>query len=91
MRRVKILGRFSLQISTLSILNIEEDNSTLLTEDEIFTSRQAARHVCVALKKYYEAHLAIKADQLRRSHLRNEGGSPLVESPAYKVKTQHLG
>jgi len=57
-----------------------------LTEDEVFTSRQAARHVCVAIKKYMEAHLAIKADQIRRTHVRNEGGSPLAESPAYKVR-----
>ena len=67
-----------------------EDTGQDLNEDEIFTSRQAARHVCVAFKKYIEAHLAIKADQLRRSYLRNEGGSPLADFPAYKVWTRNL-
>ena len=56
-----------------------------LTEDNIFTSRQATRHVCVALKKYLEVHLTVKANQVRRTHLRNEGGSPLNELPPYKV------
>ncbi|ELU17976.1 hypothetical protein CAPTEDRAFT_202659, partial [Capitella teleta] len=74
-------------ISTLAILNVEEDTDAVLSEDEIFASRQAARHVCVALMKYFQAHLAIKADQLRRSHLRHEAGSPLVEMPAYKAST----
>lgn len=73
------------QISTLEILNPERDRD--LSEDQIFTMRQSARHVCVALKKYFEAHLAMKADELRRSHTRNEGGSPFQETPAYKVNT----
>ena len=46
--------------------------------------------MCVALKKYFEAHLAIRADQIRRSHMRNEGGSPLAEIPAYKVRSVWL-
>ena len=70
----------------MEILNFEESGTVAaLTEDELFTSRQAARHVCLTLKKYFEAHLAIKADQVRRAHMRNEGGSPLAESPSYKV------
>ena len=73
-----------MQISTLSVLN-REDQATELSEDEILTSRQAARYACLAIKKYFEAHLAIKADQIRRSHVRNEGGLPLCEKPAYKV------
>ncbi|KAI0224040.1 DDB1- and CUL4-associated factor 1 [Lamellibrachia satsuma] len=75
-----------LEISTMEILNFEESGTVAaLTEDELFTSRQAARHVCLTLKKYFEAHLAIKADQVRRAHMRNEGGSPLAESPSYKA------
>jgi len=73
-----------MQISTLAVLN-REDQSAELTEEEILTSRQAARYACIAIKKYFEAHLAIKADQIRRSHVRNEGGLPLCERPAYKV------
>lgn len=77
---------FSFQISTLEILNVEESSdAALLSEDTVFAMRQAARHVCGALKKYFEAHLAIKADEVRRSHTRNDGSSPLQETPAYKV------
>ena len=70
-------------MSTLRILNSEDDNS--LTEDDVFTNRQAARHVCVAIRRYFEAHLAIKSDHIRRTHMRSEGGSPLAEVSAYKV------
>ena len=47
--------------------------------------RQAARHVCVSLKRYFEAHLAIKAGLVRRSMARNDGRSQHAEIPAYKV------
>ena len=50
-------------IFTLGIFNDESD----YTEDELFTKRQNARHVCVALKRYYEAHLLVEAEMLRRS------------------------
>lgn len=39
----------------------------LSTDDELFTKRQTARQVCVALKRYYEAHLVIEAENIRRS------------------------
>jgi len=72
------------QMSTQHIMNVEAGPNNL-TEDQVFTSRQAARHVCVALRRYFEAHLAIRSDQIRRTHMHNEGGSPLAETPAYKV------
>ena len=75
-----------LQISTLQILRTEEEEENPdISEDQIFQSRQALRHVCVALKKYFEAHLGMKADQIRRSHVRHERESPLPDSPIYKV------
>lgn len=64
-------------------MNIESNAS--LTEDQMFTQRQSARHVCVALKKYFECHLVLKVNELKRSHARSEGGSPHHEIPAYKV------
>ncbi|XP_046327233.1 DDB1- and CUL4-associated factor 1-like isoform X2 [Haliotis rufescens] len=70
-------------ISTLEILNVE-DEVDIMNEGHIFTMRQTARHVCSALKRYFEAHLAVKADEIRRSHLRNDGSSSLQETPAYK-------
>jgi HIV-1 Vpr-binding protein len=53
------------QISTLRVLSSDETDDQL-SEDEIFTSRQAARHVTVALKKYFETHLALRAAEIRR-------------------------
>ncbi|KAG1680064.1 DDB1- and CUL4-associated factor 1 [Nymphon striatum] len=59
-------------ISTLDIL----DDSVSVGDDAVFAKRQQARHVLITLKKYYETHLAILADQIRRTHSRNQGGSP---------------
>ena len=64
-------------------------NQSDMSEDQVFTSRQAARHVCVAFRRYFEAHLAVRSDQIRRSHMRSQAGSPLVEMPAYKVPHYH--
>lgn len=76
---------FEFQISTLEILNSEHIDH--LSEDQIFFMQQAARNVCVALKKYFDTHMAIKISQLIRSHTRHEGGSPHQETPSYKVKS----
>ena len=62
-----------------------DENEEQLTEDEIFTSRQAARHVTVALKKYFETHLALKAAEIRQSDRRVDSGNLLVETSPYKV------
>ncbi|XP_066030863.1 DDB1- and CUL4-associated factor 1-like [Pocillopora verrucosa] len=69
------------QLSTLSILR--PDGAKLLSDDEVFGSRQTAKHTCMALRRYFDAHLHIRADALRRSIARNEGGTPPV--PAYKA------
>jgi len=60
-------------------------NQTDMSEDQVFTSRQAAKHVCVAFRRYFEAHLAIHSDQIRRSHMQSQAGSPLVDTPVYKA------
>lgn len=39
----------------------------------------------MALRRYFDAHLHIRADALRRSIARNEGGTPPVPVPAYKA------
>lgn len=79
-------------ISTLQILSVEDSSASNLTDDEVFGSRQTARQVCNALKRYYESHLAIKAEQLGRSHSRNQGLLTTVSSattvPPYKVSFQ---
>uniref|UniRef100_A0A8C9V9S3 DDB1- and CUL4-associated factor 1 n=1 Tax=Scleropages formosus TaxID=113540 RepID=A0A8C9V9S3_SCLFO len=71
-------------ISTLEILN-PEDQGALLSDDEIFSSRQTAKHTCMALRRYFEAHLAIKVEQVKQSLQRTEGGAPVHPQPYYKA------
>ncbi|XP_018620386.2 DDB1- and CUL4-associated factor 1-like isoform X1 [Scleropages formosus] len=71
-------------ISTLEILNTE-DQGALLSDDEIFSSRQTAKHTCMALRRYFEAHLAIKVEQVKQSLHRTEGGTPVHPQPYYKA------
>ncbi|MBV98296.1 Protein VPRBP, partial [Eschrichtius robustus] len=70
-------------ISTLEILNLE-DQGALLSDDEIFASRQTGKHTCMALRKYFEAHLAIKLEQVKQSLQRTEGGILVHPQPPYK-------
>lgn len=56
-------------ISTLPILSVEEES--VLNDDAECAARQIVRHVCVAFKRYFEAHLFIKAEQLRNSQLKH--------------------
>lgn len=49
----------------MPILTIEEE--TILNEDDKCASRQIVRHVTVALKRYMESHLYLKAEQLKRA------------------------
>lgn len=39
------------QISTLEILN-PEDNVSVMSDDQVFSSRQTAKHTCMALRRY---------------------------------------
>ncbi|XP_077995487.1 DDB1- and CUL4-associated factor 1-like [Glandiceps talaboti] len=71
-------------ISTLEILNIE-DQGALLTDDETFASRQTVKHTCVAMNKYFEAHLALKVDSVKRQFSRNQGLPPPEPIPPYKA------
>ncbi|CAL8367811.1 unnamed protein product [Lota lota] len=71
-------------ISTLEILN-PEDQGELLSDDEIFSSRQTAKHTCMALRRYFEAHLAIKVEHVKQSLQRTEGGAPVHSQPYYKA------
>uniref|UniRef100_A0A673ZMZ1 DDB1- and CUL4-associated factor 1 n=1 Tax=Salmo trutta TaxID=8032 RepID=A0A673ZMZ1_SALTR len=71
-------------ISTLEILN-PEDQAALLSDDQIFSSRQTAKHTCMALRRFFEAHLAIKVEQVKQSLQRTEGGAPIHPQPYYKA------
>ncbi|XP_013146562.1 PREDICTED: protein mahjong isoform X2 [Papilio polytes] len=66
-------------ISTLPILGSDEEESRV-TEDETCAARQIVRHVCVALRRYLEAHLRLRAAQVARQQ-----GDNVPEPPPYKA------
>ncbi|EZA61461.1 Protein VPRBP [Ooceraea biroi] len=71
-------------ISTLPILNIDEEMA--INDDEECASRQIVRHVAVALKRYMEAHLHLKAEQLLRAeNVRAERDTWQPSLPPYKA------
>lgn len=80
-----------LQISTLPNLS-SEDSPPIMNEDAECAARQIVRHVCVAYKRYLEAHLYAKVEQIRRSQLRpNERSASTVPTqPSYKVSYIHI-
>lgn len=85
---IRLCVFFLLQISTLPILNIEEDAT--INDDEECASKQIVRHVAVALKRYMEAHLHLKAEQLQRAEkVRTERTDAAWQPsiPPYKVRT----
>ncbi|KAF0034720.1 hypothetical protein F2P81_012478 [Scophthalmus maximus] len=53
-------------ISTLEILNTETEVS-IMSDDQVFSSRQTAKHTCMAVRRYFEAHLAVKTEQVKQS------------------------
>ncbi|KPJ12615.1 DDB1- and CUL4-associated factor-like 1, partial [Papilio machaon] len=66
-------------ISTLPILGSDEEESRV-SEDETCAARQIVRHVCVALRRYLEAHLRLRAAQVARQQ-----GDNVPEPPPYKA------
>ncbi|CAH2000052.1 unnamed protein product [Acanthoscelides obtectus] len=74
-------------IATLPILLPDSDTGQLNEEQE-GAARQIVRHVCVAYRRYLEAHLAMKVELIRRSQLRpneRQVGPLLPPQPSYKA------
>ncbi|KAM6980512.1 DDB1- and CUL4-associated factor 1-like [Aplochiton taeniatus] len=71
-------------ISTLEILNVEEQQVSAMSDDQTFSSRQTAKHTCMALRRYFEAHLAVKTEQVKQSLQRAEGGAAVHQQPYFK-------
>ncbi|XP_018571764.1 DDB1- and CUL4-associated factor 1 isoform X2 [Anoplophora glabripennis] len=73
-------------IATLPIL-LPDNDTGQLNEDQEGAARQIVRHVCVAYRRYLEAHLNAKVELIRRSQLRpNERLAPALPSqPSYKA------
>lgn len=75
------------QLSTLPILASEDIRRN---DDEECSVRQIVRHVCTALKRYFEAHLFLKTENTRRAFMRDTilpdaKGQNLI-LPSYKVR-----
>lgn len=68
------------------LLDIIGDDDTDYTDDELLTKRQTARHVCMAMKRYFEAHLVIEAEHLRRSQSAISSSCP-ISNPANAAST----
>ncbi|XP_049442114.1 DDB1- and CUL4-associated factor 1-like isoform X1 [Epinephelus fuscoguttatus] len=73
-------------ISTLEILNTENEVS-IMSDDQVFSNRQTAKHTCMALRRYFEAHLAVKAEQVKQSLHSSDGGIIVPQQPFYKAYT----
>ncbi|KAM4741347.1 DDB1- and CUL4-associated factor 1-like isoform 2-T2 [Anableps anableps] len=73
-------------ISTLEILNTEIEGS-MMSDDQVFSSRQTAKHTCMALRRYFEAHLAVKTEQMKQSLQSSENGTTIPQQPSYKAYT----
>ncbi|XP_016524477.1 protein VPRBP-like [Poecilia formosa] len=71
-------------ISTLEILNTDND-APLMNEDQVFSNRQTAKHTCMALRRYFEAHLAVKTEQMKQSLHTSESGTIIPQQPPYKA------
>ncbi|XP_035518554.1 DDB1- and CUL4-associated factor 1-like [Morone saxatilis] len=73
-------------ISTLGILNTDSEVS-IMSDDQVFSSRQTAKHTCMALRRFFEAHLAVKAEQVKQSLHSSDGGTVVPQQPFYKAYT----
>ncbi|CAH0556965.1 unnamed protein product [Brassicogethes aeneus] len=74
-------------IATLPIMLPDADTGQL-NEDQECAARQMVRHVCVAYRRYFEAHLVAKVELIRRGQLRPaERSTPslLPAQPGYKA------
>ena len=55
-----------------------------MSDDEEYMQRQVVRYTTQAIKRYLEAHLAIKVEEEVNKDLRRDGCSPNPLHPQYK-------
>lgn len=58
----------------------------MLSDDYLFDCRQTVKHTCLALRRYFDSHVAYKANALKRSLAMNNGNTSPPPTPDYKVK-----
>ncbi|KAI5701893.1 hypothetical protein M8J75_014419 [Diaphorina citri] len=68
-------------MSTLDILAEDETMREALNEDARCSARQIVRHVCVALKKYLEAHLFLRVEAIKRETMGRAAHTSLIALP----------
>ncbi|XP_044182519.1 DDB1- and CUL4-associated factor 1-like isoform X2 [Acropora millepora] len=73
------------ELRTLPIFGPGEAELLSNHEEEVYDKRQVAKHTCLALRRYFEAHLYFRAFKVRTSIARNQGGTPPVPVPFYKA------
>ncbi|XP_034442578.1 DDB1- and CUL4-associated factor 1-like [Hippoglossus hippoglossus] len=73
-------------VSTLEILNRESEVS-IMSDDQVFSSRQTAKHTCMAVRRYFEAHLAVKAEQVKQALHTSDKGTIVPQQQFYKAYT----
>ncbi|XP_031698535.1 DDB1- and CUL4-associated factor 1-like, partial [Anarrhichthys ocellatus] len=71
-------------VSTLEILTTQSEVS-IMSDDQVFANRQTAKHTCMALRRYFEAQLAVKAEQVKQSLHTSDEGTVVPQQPFYKV------
>lgn len=57
----------------------------LPTDDEVHSEREMAKNACLTFQRYYEAHVAMIADECKRTIARERGGLIPPPCPAFKV------
>lgn len=81
-------------VSTLEIITNPDIYFTIPEaehEDKVFTCMQTARHVCFSLKRYFEAQLMLKAEQLKfTTSLRSEEHARSFSSKQLKWKLEEI-
>ncbi|KAG7250842.1 hypothetical protein CRUP_022160, partial [Coryphaenoides rupestris] len=76
---------FSISFSFRSVLLLfDRQDGLRRLVNLVFSSRQTAKHTCMALRRYFEAHLAVKTEQVKQ---RSEGGAVVPKQPHYKACT----
>ena len=78
-----MLSCLSFKLSTLPFFR--RDEAEWRSVEELFDKRQVAKHTCLSLRRYFEAHLYFRSFKVRTSIARNQGGTPPVPAPFYKV------
>ncbi|GIX72745.1 hypothetical protein CDAR_65531 [Caerostris darwini] len=69
-------------MSTLDIF-VSENDDFLDNDDQVLANRHTTRHVCGALKRYFEAHLILEVD--RQLAMNGKGDRPETEKKPYKA------